>query len=76
MPGPRDSATSSYIDSKEQHDGAMASMQAHFDRLKARYGGKAKLTELVKQLGDEGNPMAQVGYRKWLTVDMADHAQP
>ena len=24
------------------------------------YGGKAKLQELVKQVGDEGNPMAQV----------------
>ncbi len=62
MPSQRDSATSSFIDCNGQHNVGMANMQAHFDRLKARYGGKAKLQELVKQLRDEGNPMAQVNY--------------
>ena len=38
-------------------------IQRDFDRAKARYGGQAKIRELVKQLGNTRDPSGQVGFK-------------
>ena len=38
-------------------------IQRDFDEAKARYGGQAKIRELVRQLGNTRDPSGQVGFK-------------